>query len=152
VRILALDPGTFETGWLILEDGKPTTFGKDLNAHVKQSIAMIAPDIVAVEHFQSFGMPVGKEVFETCYFIGELREVVFSKTKADWVKVTRKMVTNHHCNSSKAKDANIRQAMLDRFGPQGTKKAPGATYGISKDMWSALAIAAFAWDTHKEVA
>jgi hypothetical protein len=41
----------------------------------------------------------------------------------------------------KAKDANIRQALIDKIGPQGTKKDPGPTYGISKDVWSALAIA-----------
>ncbi len=36
---------------------------------------------------------------------------------------------------------NIRQALIDRFGPPGKKKAPGATYGLSGDMWSALAVA-----------
>ena len=149
-KILAIDPGTTKSGWLILDNGVPKQFGKDLNHIVKQSIPKIAPDIVIVEHFQSFGMPVGKEVFETCYFIGEMREVTFRDTRAGWEKVYRKQVVMHHCNSARGKDANIRQAMVDRFGLPGTKKNPGVTYGISKDIWSALAIAAYAWDMYKE--
>ncbi|HET6477318.1 MAG TPA: hypothetical protein VFH93_14740 [Thermoleophilia bacterium] len=42
------------------------------------------------------------------------------------------------------KDANIRQALLDRFGGPaavGRKAAPGPLYGIARDVWSALAIA-----------
>lgn len=48
------------------------------------------------------------------------------------------------CGDSRAKDANIRQALIDRFGGSaaiGRKAAPGPLYGISRDVWSALAIA-----------
>jgi len=48
------------------------------------------------------------------------------------------------CGDSRAKDANIRQALIDRFGGSaaiGRKTAPGPLYGISRDVWSALAIA-----------
>ena len=37
--------------------------------------------------------------------------------------------------------ANIRQALLDLIGPQGTKKAPGPTYGVRSHEWAALAVA-----------
>ena len=40
----------------------------------------------------------------------------------------------------KAKDSNIRQALIDRFGPVGTKKNPGWFYGVSKDVWAAIAV------------
>ena len=48
------------------------------------------------------------------------------------------------CGDSRAKDANIRQALIDRFGGSaavGRKAAPGPLYGITRDVWSALAIA-----------
>ena len=105
--------------------------------------------MLAIEGFQSFGMPVGKEVFDTAYYIGRLMQIaedLGSKTRM----VYRSDVKLHHCLTPRAKDANIRQAMLDRFGAQGTKKNPGKTYGISKDMWSALAIATFTADTEKK--
>ena len=57
----------------------------------------------------------------------------------------------HLCGHPRAKDPNIRQALLDRFGPGrekalGTKKAPGALYGIKGDEWAALAVAITWWD------
>jgi hypothetical protein len=55
----------------------------------------------------------------------------------------------HLCGTNKAKDANVRQALLDMFPrtgggavPQvGTKKEPGPLYGISTHAWPALGVA-----------
>ena len=52
----------------------------------------------------------------------------------------------HLCHSARATDANIREALLDRYGPGkekavGRKAAPGPLFGVSKDIWSALAVA-----------
>jgi hypothetical protein len=44
----------------------------------------------------------------------------------------------------RAKDANIRQALIDKLGAVGTKKAPGPLYGISGHLWAALAVADYA--------
>ena len=51
------------------------------------------------------------------------------------------------CGSARAKDANVRQAIIDRFAgvggkavAVGTKKNPGPLYGISNHKWSALAL------------
>ena len=63
----------------------------------------------------------------------------------EFSEVLRRDVKLHVCQSPRAKDANVRQALLDRFGPPGTKKAPGTTYGITKDTWQALAVAV-TWD------
>jgi hypothetical protein len=102
--------------------------------------------IVAVEHLQCFGLAVGAEVFETAYWIGEIRRACRYR-EVTFVKVMRSEVKMHLCRSMKAKDANIRQALIDLFGPPGVKKNPGKTYGMSGDMWSALAIAVTAFDT-----
>ena len=50
------------------------------------------------------------------------------------------------CHDSKAKDANIRQALIDRFGPVGTKNNPAPMFGMAGDMWAALAVAVTWWD------
>jgi hypothetical protein len=59
--------------------------------------------------------------------------------------VKRREVKIHLCGSMKAKDANVRQVLLDRYGPGkakavGLKRSPGPLYGFSKDLWSALAV------------
>jgi hypothetical protein len=60
------------------------------------------------------------------------------------VILPRRAVMLALCGDSRAKDANIRQALIDRFGGPaavGRKAAPGPLYGIARDVWSALAIA-----------
>lgn len=97
---------------------------------------------VACEHLQCFGMAVGMNVFETAYWIGEFRAHCGDRFR----RVYRGEVKMHHCRSMRAKDSNIRQALIDRFGEPGTKKQPGTTYGLKKDLWSAFAVAVFACD------
>jgi hypothetical protein len=98
-------------------------------------------------------MPVGKEVFDTCIWTGRFIQAHKEAhgLKAEHTLVYRKDVKIHFCHSMKAKDSNIRQALIDRFGGKdkaiGKKNAPGPLYGVSKDMWQALAVGLFWMDT-----
>ena len=87
-------------------------------------------------------MPVGREVFETVRFSGRLQQL-FIDSKIPCRFIHRREIKLFFCNSMKAKDANIRQALIDKFGSPGTKKNPGFLYGVKKDIWSALAIAVY---------
>ncbi len=42
----------------------------------------------------------------------------------------------------------MREALIHRFGEQGSKKAPGPTYGIASHVWAALAVAVTYSDLH----
>lgn len=154
MRILGIDPGTKESAFLLFDSevAKFEVFGKVPNEDLLKIVqcGFSVCDMVAVEHIQSFGMAVGKTVFETAYMIGRIQQACFERG-IPFRRVYRKEVCVHHCHSAKAKDANIRAAMIDNFGEPGTKKNPGGTYGISKDVWSALAIASYAWETRNEV-
>jgi hypothetical protein len=149
--ILAIDPGNEESAWVLLgEDLSPIKFAKESNKKAMESIAGIYlenvsdftvydPLTVVVEMIASYGMAVGKEVFETCVWIGRFMEQAETYGyKAE--KVYRKDAKLNLCGTSKAKDSNIRQALIDRFGPVGTKKNPGWFYGVSKDVWAAVAV------------
>lgn len=102
--------------------------------------------VVFIEGMQSYGMPVGKETFETCYLIGRILEIL-DRRGVKCTMVFRKDVVQHHCLTTKGKDANVRAALIERFGAVGTKKNPGLLYGISADMWSSMAIATLGYDT-----
>ena len=101
--------------------------------------------LVSIEGMQSFGMAVGASVFETCYNIGEYR---LHCKRADMAHriVFRQTIKLHHCKSVRAKDGNIRQALIDRFGEPGVKAAQGILYKVAKDMWSSTAIAVHSFD------
>jgi hypothetical protein len=66
--------------------------------------------------------------------------------RGSYTLMFRREVKLHLCGQARAKDPNVRQALIDRFGPGrekaiGTKKQPGPLYGVSADVWSALAVA-----------
>lgn len=66
-------------------------------------------------------MPVGETVFETCVWIGRFIEIM---QRINYTKIYRKDEKMNICHSMKAKDSNIRQALIDRFGEVGTKRNP----------------------------
>ena len=155
--ILGIDPGTTKSAWVLWDDEKEDIILRsiDENAHLAGRFTGLCKEFqdaeIAIEMVASYGMAVGKEVFETCVWIGVFLR---SLSKSDCIHdhfVYRKDVKLNLCGSAKAKDANIRQALIDRFGDPGTKKAPGKLYGVSKDIWSALAVAVTFSDLRKQL-
>lgn len=146
MEVLAIDPGPTKSAWIILSSGQITLKGITNNHELVQNMTygtwppLSYLNYCAIEMIASYGMPVGAEVFETCVWIGRFTEALYQKgITVEYVY--RKQVKMHLCNSMKAKDGNIRQALIDKLGNCGTKKQPGPLYGVSKDIWSALAVA-----------
>ena len=140
--ILALDPGTFSTGY-IAWDGGVIECGELPNDEVVTRLKLNVvggASLCAIEMIASYGMAVGKETFETCVWIGRFMEA----SRIPVIRCFRKDIKLHLCGTTKAKDANIRQALIDKHGAPGTKKQPGKTYGVSGHVWAALAVADYA--------
>lgn len=140
--ILAIDPGTTQSGFVVLTRTGNEVFdsgGVLANEQMLELVRDARYSTLAIEMIASYGMAVGREVFETCVWIGRFQQAWH---KPDEVRlVYRKDVKMHLCGTPRAKDPNIRQALLDLLGPQGTKKAPGPTYGVKSHAWPALAVA-----------
>ncbi len=142
--ILALDPGEKESGWCIY-NGTVIASGVCGNAELLAGLQSHSADVLAVEMISSYGMPVGREVFETCVWIGRFKQAWRDPEAVRLIY--RRDVKMHLCASARAKDANIRQALLDAVGPQGVKASPGPTYGVKSHAWAALAVAVTAQAT-----
>lgn len=143
MKLLAIDPGSTESAYVVMgEDYKPLLHEKISNETLLAFIQTDFHDLcltdLAIEMVACYGMPVGKEVFETCVWIGRFLQA------ADYIPtkrfIYRKDEKINLCGSLKAKDGNIRQALIDRFGPVGIKKNQGFFYGFSKDQWAAMAV------------
>lgn len=155
MRVLAIDPGDKKSAWIVVctEDGildKAIENNLAVRNRLEYLLDFYQVDALAIEMVASYGMPVGKTVFETCVEIGRFWQIAIKCQRVLTQEfVYRKDVKLTLCNSLRAKDANIRQALLDRYEPYGggsipqigTKKEPGPLYGISKDLWAALAVA-----------
>lgn len=139
MNILAVDPGNVESAYVILtEEYKIIDFGKVENSLLLDKIkANTQIDELAIEMVASYGMAVGETVFETVFWIGRFWEAAPCEIKH---KIYRKDEKINLCGTMKAKDANIRQALIDRFGVVGTKANQGYFYGFKADIWAAMAV------------
>lgn len=159
MRILAIDPGTTESGWVIIDTDtyKPEHFAKSSNDSLLLMIQanLFHWDEAVIEMVQSYGMPVGAEVFETCVWTGRYIQALANNGTPQH-RVFRKDIKLHHCGTTKAKDTNITQALVDRFAPgqpnhgKGTKANPGFFYGFAKDVWASYALGVYAADQQRK--
>jgi hypothetical protein len=63
------------------------------------------------------------------------------------MRIPRLRVKQALCHDSRAKDANIRAALIDRFGGPASVKKGGTLYRLKGDEWAALGVACTYWDT-----
>lgn len=148
---LAIDPGPVQSGWCLLLGNELMDSGVRPNMEmldfIQRSFFHLYPARLAIEMIASYGMPVGKEVFETCLWIG--RYVQAWRSPQAVKLIYRKDVKMHLCGTTKAKDGNVRQAIIDLYPasgggaiPQiGTKAKPGPLYGVSSHAWAAIGVA-----------
>lgn len=155
--VVGIDPG-YEQSAIVLFDGRRVVEhaiapNSDLlktletRASMLQHVSVLA---IVLEQIESFGMAVGREVFETVFVTGRLFELAQRTYGPVVSRMPRRTVKVHLCASARAQDANIRVALMDRFGGKteaiGRKVAPGPLFGIKSHEWSALAIAVTYWD------
>jgi hypothetical protein len=114
------------------------------NAEVMRTIAIYnndddGPMAVVIERFACMGMAVGEETLEAVHWGGRFHQ------EADaWhypvFRIKRHEVKMALCGNTRAKDANIRQAIIDIYGGLTATKKGGALHGVSADAWAALAV------------
>jgi hypothetical protein len=149
MKILAIDPGSKESAWVIFEGSVENilSFGFETNEICLNQIQIRCgtPDMLAIESIEGFGMTAGQELFDTCFWSGRFCQAF----TGEFQRLGRKAIKIHLCGNSTAKDKDIREALIYRYGDPGTKRNPGKLYGISGHCWSALAVAVTCADLNK---
>lgn len=160
MKILGIDPGPEKTAFISTTITGPSAIHiHDLgivgnNEMLERVLRQWGYDgfTPVCEMVACYGMAVGKEVFETVRWIGRFEQRLADQQQR-METLVRLKVKMTLCQDSRAKDANIRQALIDRFGPPGSKNNKGPLYGVSSHLWAALAIAATWYDTtHTSIA
>lgn len=158
--ILGIDPGCEFTAWALVdaETLRPVKFEKEENNKVRNDLLELfegGDNIeIAIEMVESYGMAVGREVFETCVWIGKFEEAL--KECGPITQIYRRHEKMSICHSMKANDATIKQALVDRFAygepnhGKGTKRNPGWFYGFKQDVWAAYAVAVTYYEMFKK--
>ena len=144
MTILAVDPGDLQSAYCFLERDtlRPLAFAKAGNAQVLAVVQQGGYDRLVLERVASYGMAVGRTVFETCEWVGRFTQAAAAPEAYVYRQEEKLLI----CHDSRAKDANIRRALIDRFAShdlkngKGTKKNPDWFYGFSSDIWAAYAV------------
>ena len=150
-----VDPGTLQSALVTLRRGGP--HGYDvldarmfLNGVLLAELARAPVGATFVcERLQAMGMPIGNETIDTIFWSGRFYEAWPGASTR--FLVTRGQVKIHLCGTMRAKDANVRAVLMDRFGgsnAKGTKRQPGPLYGLSGHHFSALAVGVTWLDQH----
>lgn len=150
MSLLAIDPGTTESGYCVMNGRQVVWSGVKPNAELLQCCASHDGDI-AIEMVAGMGMRVGRETFETVRWIGRFQQA--AKDPEAVRLVYRKDVKMHLCGKMAANDTTIRRALIDMYGGDvaaiGKKKNPGPLHGVKSHAWSALAVGITAMEKSK---
>lgn len=156
--ILAIDPGSEQSAYVVYDVTRVLRHGICPNETLLRMLAWAAggvevflADVLVIEQVQSYGMPVGREVFDTVFWAGRFYQQAYTTGLQNIHQIPRRDVKLHLCGSVRAKDANIRAALIDRFGGSaaiGKKQSQGPLYGIKSHEFAALALAVTWSDQH----
>lgn len=140
--VIGCDPGTNESALVSFNGETVCVHGVLNNALVIDWMEMPAAGdvrpVLVLEQVESFGMPVGREVFETVFWTGRFAQC-WSPRRFE--RMPRRTVKQHICHTARATDANIRTELIDRFGGSTAIKKGGPLYGVKSHCWAALALA-----------
>lgn len=143
--IVGIDTGTTQSAMVVCDAQTlyPYKAIKLANAEIERQLEQILYNgfaIVGIERLENHGMPIGQFTIETIIEIGRLTYIC-DRFGAKWDYVLRSQEKMELCFNPRAKDGNIRQALIDIYGGKGTKKNQGWFYGFKADQWQAYAVA-----------
>ena len=140
--IFAIDPGPHISGYVEYDcvEQKPIASGLMPNPKLRKLLKKNKCPAMVYEKLQGMGMMPSKETFTTCEEVGRMIECF----KGEVIPLTRHEVKLLICGTMRAKDANIRAAIIDMYGGKevgiGNKKSQGPLYGVKSHAWQALAL------------
>src|SRR5688572_25007903 len=132
--IIAIDPGNVESAYCLFTPGfmnisPHILVGKVPNAQLlrpltnhsikigksSHGIDQYLPfETLVIEQVACMGMAVGESVFETVFWSGRFAQA----WGREFHRIKRGPIKMHLCGTMRAKDGNIRQALIDKIGPQ----------------------------------
>lgn len=145
MTILAIDPGTFQSGVVELTKQKHVKDKHIIPNDAVLDLVGAHSGEVVIEMIDNYGLPIGKTTMETLLWIGRFYQACWVDEP---VLIARRSVRFYLCGTARAGDASISTACKDRYAPTGGGMTPqvgiksqkGPLYGLKSHMWAALAV------------
>ena len=155
--VLAIDPGTTESGYVEWDGEHIWDFGKVDNQKLWDdlNVPFGNPHHIVIEEINPYTM--GMTTRDTILWSGRFQGIAEAMgSKVHYIP--RREVRSHLCDNGgpKITDSVIIQALVDRFAygqknyGKGTKKEPGFFYGFKADIWQAFGLAVTWMDKYGE--
>lgn len=150
--VLAIDPGSSDSAWVLCNGMNIIAKAKEDNHEAIKSFNSILSEKdnveIVIEYPAPRGQPMYTQIVDTIFWIGMFVHATVGD-KGKYTRIDRKDVKMHLCGNTKAKDGNVRAALLSRYpasgggkiGQIGIKNNPGPLFGVSNDIWAALGVA-----------
>ena len=145
MSILALDPGTHESGWVRFAAGKVLAAGVMGNAELLAVVAADESDILAIEGFKARGNVIDNNCVQTIRWEGRFMQAW--GCPEDVLLIPRMDVKKRLGLPGSANDAKVNARLRELLGEKGTKSKPGPTFGVVSHAWAALGVAVAAAST-----
>lgn len=139
--ILAIDPGTHESGFCLYDvlQGKVISCGVMLNDDMLKIVRDDRSDMLAIEGFKARGNVIDNNCVQTIRWEGRFQQAW--GCPEDVHLVSRAAVKKFLGLPGSANDAKVNARLREIVGEKGTKMNPGPTYAVSSHAWPALGVA-----------
>ena len=141
-HILGLDPGPKDSAFVLFDGKRVLEHGHiDNEVLLERLIARRFEKpayLTVIEQIQNYGAVVGADVLETVFWSGR-----FAQAAEPFDRIKRPTIKRHLCKSVKAKDFDVRVALMNRFGG-------GFAITFKGHQFAALAVAVTWWDQHPQ--
>ena len=143
--ILAIDPGTTRSAWVMLDGWRIVNAAIEDNAAVLDRLRDRPHGVVvAIERIEPrYGQIMGWETIRTCELVGALAEAarplpVALLKRSD---ILRHLGVVTRGPDATTADSGVRAALMDRWGGAQSVRKGGPLAGIKTHLWAALAVA-----------
>lgn len=144
--IIGIDPGTTQSAYVAWDGEFIRELGTEPNATVAKYLRTIDLDAcVCIESVAYYGASVGREVFETCFWMGRFFQIARDRVGPRQVsRLSRNAVRKHLELKKSGNYKNVKAALERRL-----QRQPEDWHNLRSHQWSALAVAVTWWNTER---
>ena len=155
MKVLGLDPGSTESGWVLLDGPpprRPEAFNVSPNTEILARISAGEFDRLVMESVPAvYGRSALPALCDTIRWEGRFLERAAASVEKQILPylVSRQQVKAWLLGNASGRDADVRAELVHRYGDGnaiGKRATRGPLYGVSSHIWPALAVALWGLD------
>jgi hypothetical protein len=140
VRILGIDPGPYDSAYVIWDGETVIEKGYLANMVLLQRLTGNGYDRMAIERVRIYVKYAGNDLSETAEWVGRF------DGKNESMLIPQVLVRGHLCGTAAATCLAMKRALQDKFPILADRTMANPMRGANEHIWDALAVAVTAYD------